>query len=330
VRLLLQAGALLDPVDDFNRTPFHLACLYGWPQIAQLLLANGADLENTDTFGKTPLLSASFWGHFDVVEPLIEQNGADIFARDKCNKTAYDVASGSSSDLIRRFIFGYFESSYHGSIHNILRSTSYHENSVTLPFGVVSFDSMLGLLRTLVERAPNTTLVRDQAGDLPIHVACRAAASLPALHFLMDQDDSCIHKLDGKGSSPIHICCEAGASLREIRFLLLDKIRVPDHNGRLPLHLYCASGRATNDTVSFLVEQDPTILHIRENDGALPIHKACEAGSPTDVINFLLARAPASVSAQTVNGDFPITLACEKGSLETIYLLLRAYPQVIS
>jgi ankyrin repeat protein len=58
VRLLLDAGAAVDQVDEFNRTACHHAARDGNIALLELLRAHGADFNATDTDGATPLILA--------------------------------------------------------------------------------------------------------------------------------------------------------------------------------------------------------------------------------------------------------------------------------
>ncbi|KAL3667748.1 hypothetical protein V7S43_007301 [Phytophthora oleae] len=54
MRLLLQRGAMVDPVDRMDRTPLMMAAYRGHKDAVQLLLDSGASLSKTDRMGQTP------------------------------------------------------------------------------------------------------------------------------------------------------------------------------------------------------------------------------------------------------------------------------------
>lgn len=90
LRILLDAGALPDPLDRKLRTPLTLACKAHHISCAAALLQAGADINTVDHQGATPLIYAaiSMKSHQsgDLLKLLLE-NGAD--ARFKCPSNDY-------------------------------------------------------------------------------------------------------------------------------------------------------------------------------------------------------------------------------------------------
>ena len=52
---LLDRGADIEARDQWDRTPLHLACVWGHPDTARLLLDRGADVNARDEWGDTPI-----------------------------------------------------------------------------------------------------------------------------------------------------------------------------------------------------------------------------------------------------------------------------------
>lgn len=121
---------LLEKEDNFSRTPFHYACLFGhfdvvmflWSKgsvitamdrnmespvhfaafsgslkIIQFLIEYYTSLDISDTFGRTPLMCACIGGHSEVVKFLISTGKVDINKTDKDGITSliYAVRYGS-------------------------------------------------------------------------------------------------------------------------------------------------------------------------------------------------------------------------------------------
>jgi len=77
VRLLVDAGAEVDAVDDRSRTPLIRAAEYGQAAVVELLVGCGAQLDWVDAFGWTALYQSTLCGQRDMVEHLLRL-GADV------------------------------------------------------------------------------------------------------------------------------------------------------------------------------------------------------------------------------------------------------------
>lgn len=77
VRSLIVAGAGVTQSDYDRRTPLHLACSEGHPEVAELLLVNGASSEARDRKGRSPVDDAVNNGHRNILR-VLRQYGANI------------------------------------------------------------------------------------------------------------------------------------------------------------------------------------------------------------------------------------------------------------
>lgn len=92
VQFLLENGAKVDIIGEYNNTPLHLASTEGNLDIVEFLVNNGADINYTNKFGCTPLHNASGNGNLEVVKFLVN-NGADIDAIDENSYTPFKYAT---------------------------------------------------------------------------------------------------------------------------------------------------------------------------------------------------------------------------------------------
>src|SRR5665213_1327600 len=69
---------------DYGYTALHWAAYQGYAPVAQILLERGALVDPVEETGSTPLLLASQRGYADVCAVLIA-HGADVNARDRYN-----------------------------------------------------------------------------------------------------------------------------------------------------------------------------------------------------------------------------------------------------
>ena len=70
IRLLTQNGADVNERDVLNRTPLHVACMWGFVEVADLLIKLGAKTDALDMTDQTPLMVAEQNGNSNMVEFL--------------------------------------------------------------------------------------------------------------------------------------------------------------------------------------------------------------------------------------------------------------------
>ena len=306
VKFLLDSGAEANVAENDGNTALHWACYHKHLGMVQLLLHHGANLEAKDGHHGTPLYWAcSSDDNLDVVKELVQQWGADIFAKDASNKTPFDEANVlRGNEAVTSFLLGQYEEKVWQqegrlALHAILREATNLENSkVQLPIGTLTVDELLGLLGSIHLRNPALIRSQDRNRSLPLHVACRANSPLKVLQFFADQDLSTLHAENSAGSLPVHEACRGGASLEKIK-ILVEK-----------------GGVATLDA--------------RDDQGALPVHVLCQSNPSVDVVKFLLNLNPGSISEETSAGALPFMLACKGSASESVLqFLLTKYPKAL-
>ena len=204
-----------------------------------------------------------------------------------------------------------------------------------LPIGSLNEDQTLNFLTALIAQETDPmVLVRNDAGDLPIHMACHTGAPVRIIRFLAEQDAATISMQNRFGALPIHLACASAAPIEVARFLVQHEsamLHMSDHSGALPIHVACRAG-VSLEMIRFLVEQGGIeTLGARDNNLALPLHLFCASSRASlDAVKYLLKADPNSVSETTLQRDFPLMLACESSASESvIFTLLREYPEVV-
>ena len=94
-QLAAKSTATASPVVPYDRTPLHIAALWGDVEIVEVLLERGADPNVKDDNGQTPLHIAAQEGHVDVVRVLLER-GADPRIADNGGHIPLDYAKDST------------------------------------------------------------------------------------------------------------------------------------------------------------------------------------------------------------------------------------------
>jgi ankyrin repeat protein len=157
--------------------------------------------------------------------------------------------------------------------------------------------------------------------------------SLDIAKFLVETHPTCLPYRDVTGHTVIHGAALAGGSSEWIQYLVEKNpaIRLmKDDNGNTPLHCACVQREAlTVHRVSLLVDDHATVLKAKNNCGWTPLHFACKYDAPFDVLRFLVDKWPDAVKqVENHKGQTPLALYCMNKSrtLQTVQLLLTAFP----
>jgi ankyrin repeat protein len=92
VRILIEADADVDQVDDNGSTPLYKAALHGSIEKVKLLINADADVDIPDRHGETPLYIASQMG-FDIIVKALIKAGANVYIKNIKGKTALNKAT---------------------------------------------------------------------------------------------------------------------------------------------------------------------------------------------------------------------------------------------
>lgn len=103
--------------------------------------------------------------------------------------------------------------------------------------------------------------------------------------------------------------------------------RVPDEDGRLPLHIGLLHD-ADPEVIEVLVDKFPESAGQPDGNAVLPVHMAIQSRAPRRSLTAILKAHPASASAMTRLGQLPLHAACRLGaSWDVIAALMEAYPE---
>jgi cytohesin len=297
VQVLLEHGADIEAKDNDDKTPLHWASIMDSSQVVKGFLENGADIEAKDTGnGFTPLHWACFRGHVAVVIELLG-HGAGIDANND--------SEGATSTLSKRKRRG--------------ADTEARDNDGETPLHKASYKGCMFIVKALLSGGANI-IAANNAGLLPIHQAMASENSEVAKYLLQ-------HFYATTRRLPLHKLLED-----------LTWIGNPDSTAavdvpplRTALFLNVLRADHVVETIEYLVVRNPALLSSRDQDGALPIHLACRRGASFTIVQSLVNHYKASVKSVTSQGDLPLFLACEipEPSLDTIFILMKLYPDVI-
>jgi len=373
VQTLLLAKAFVDAKAIGGETPLYYACEKGSAEIVETLCQAGADVDaEEDDLGETPLMKACRHEDSDREEivGILIAKGAKVNLKDKDNETALHNAAdnGSANSIVMLLDKG----------AHIEARTNWNDT----PLHYACYKDRLDAVKVLVQRGANI-FSKGEADQTPLD---QASESPEIIDFLLKEYKERIVASAGRLSlhallqeatyddSPTPVNLKIG-SLTTDQFVELlvvihsqnrDWIRIQDNNRNLPLHIACRTN-APLKVIRFLVDQDPSTLHMMNSAGCLPIHEACsgcmpletikylvekggvgtlcardircalplhvscESKPPVDVVKFLLKMYSVSASEKTSAGALPAMLATEcKAPAAVLYVLLTAYPEAVA
>mmetsp|Transcript_6342 Transcript_6342/g.16020 ORF Transcript_6342/g.16020 Transcript_6342/m.16020 type:complete len:1440 (+) Transcript_6342:308-4627(+) len=201
------------------------------------------------------------------------------------------------------------------------------------PIHFAAASNNVDLLRFLLERYPESGLVRTSKQQSALHLVCRQQQLNN--HFLAGSNEAS-HLAGGNdvlAAVDLLLAADPDAALQQ------------DTQSYTPLHLICKQGgfgtsrRGANDTnvvassvqlVKRLLEIQPRAANLADGESYLPLHHACEVGAPVEIIKVLLDANSPSARAETRKHDTALSLACTcNKSVDTVKLLIKANPHAL-
>lgn len=182
--------------------------------------------------------------------------------------------------------------------------------------------------------APEAALIANKAGDFPLHRAMRNDDfSISMLTRLAECYPDALLVQDSLGHVPLNAAMyHRDREMASQRILCLLEAfpqitRATNLNGRTVMHALCRSHTfCWRDlaTISFVVQHDPGLLSIYDNDGYLPFHWACCQNFSSKVLQYLLEKHRGKALPPSKDMVPPLFLACEANAcLDIVVSLLQ-------
>ena len=162
----------------------------------------------------------------------------------------------------------------------------------------------------LVEDNTNGSDITVWYRRLPLHHACSAkSVPVSFIQALLQAYPEALLLQDETGKVPLIHACQRGASLDVIKAVLTEETATaPDKEGKCALHWACEY-KADKTKIQHLVEAAPAILELRDIYGRLPLHWECAILSfrkeKMAVVSYLVEQYPAAVSVRDSDGCTP-------------------------
>lgn len=156
--------------------------------------------------------------------------------------------------------------------------------------------------------APDSAMIIDKLGSLPIHIALENKASKEILLELIDIYPACCKVKDRQGLLPLHIAVWSNTSTEVIERLV--KL-YPGACSELDFYSFTpiclgAWNSCSIETLSILVETYPEACREKNTFGSLPLHCAVQDSALPENVALLLKVYPQACREVDNDGNYPI------------------------
>eukprot|EP01035_Chromulina_nebulosa_P029597 gene29597-39246_t len=158
------------------------------------------------------------------------------------------------------------------------------------------------LLEYFIASNKNCVRYKDGTGKQAVHYVAKYSQSVEMLYVVCDAMGKPMKQVltecvDDDGNLPIHIAAASESTtdlLKEMVFTNLDTVRMPNKDGRLPLHF--AATNTCVEKVKSLLGAFPNAVMTQDKNGWLPMHHAAYASKSAAVVRMVHEAYPEAIS----------------------------------
>ena len=332
VRLLLDAGAAIDPEDNLCNTPLLVAVDKGYKDCIELLARRGADVNIAVNKGYKPSHIAALHGHVDCLRALLDA-GADPKLEDWRGCTPLHIAADNGqTDCVAALLS-------EGAQPDAVSKGGTTALHLAARSGSVDCLALLlnaGAKTEIMDRDGNTALnlvsIIGHSGCLKLLIESGAKVIPSAKHeaagggyldsfYLLMAVDKDAHVSDKKGRTVLHLLAQAEYLSGDVSGLMpalcdartgLDRL---DKNGNSALHYAVISGDKAELAKAFVALGAD--INVRDGRGNTPLHRVCN-----DNMASVLMQNQAEVHVVNDDGETPLHAAAGRGSAGIIRTLI--------
>ncbi|XP_074064956.1 uncharacterized protein LOC141504008 isoform X1 [Macrotis lagotis] len=305
LRLLLQGDQGLNDGDEWNRTPLHLACVYGYPDVVTLLVEKKCHLNPRDLEGLTPLMRA-IQGEQEECTSILLKHGADPKLADsfKNNTLLHYAAYGENTAIVSKLL------QYDCDLEALNKDGF-------SPLLLAVKEDNKEMVEFFLMNGANVNAV-DSNERTPLHLAC--VYGYPDVVTVLVEKKCHLNPRDLEGLTPLMRAIQGQEE--ECASILLkhgaDLKLADSFNNNTLLH-YAANGQNTA-IVSKLLQYDCD-LEALNKDGFTPLLLAVQADNKEMVEIFL--KNGANVNAVDKHQRTALMIAAKRCLLDMIELLTK-------
>ena len=307
-QVLIDAGADIETLDEFGRSPLLKASSFGELAIVKMLVKAGAGVRVTDKDGATCLTLAAYFGFIETVRYLVGFPEVDVNHAEKEGYTALHFAGQEN----------------HPEVVEVLIDAGADVEAIEDELGcspllTASMSGGLDAVKVLI-RAGADVRVADNEGD-----ACLILATyfghIETVRYLLCMPEVGVYYSYTKAFTALHFSGQE--NFPDIVQVLIDAgadINAKDEKGRSPLHSACNYGELA--IVKMLVEAGAEVC-VRDNEGDTCLTLAARAGC-TGTVRYLVGLPEVDVNHKGSNDRTAFQRAEHEGHPDVMRVLIDA------
>lgn len=262
---------------------------------------------------------------FQRIQDILERDPTLALEKNQDGKLALHLACGTEHKACSSWIDACFFHRPKKSARTYSYDSSFYESN--------GLGKAHKIIQLLVDVCPKSAQVRDNVGQLPLHLVCQHGAPLVAVHAVLQaypQASSARSRVDGR--MPLHMACARNASHEVILYLIQQNPQAIDQQDSLgftPLHLVCGPDGQADVLDAFL--SHPQGIHALEKQtyetGHLPLHLACRRGASHFLVERLVQACPEGCKMLDKDQKWlALHYACARLNRAVVEILIKAFP----
>ena len=287
--------------------PLHIACSQTSLEIVKLVSNCNPDKKTSS--GDTALHLACHRASPQKVSYLLELVNCNPDIQNDNGETPLHIAC-QKQDLQSIKLIGEF-------VHNPNLVTSSGDTPLHVALKNIKRFSptATSIIRHLTIRAKCNQTIPNNAGELPLHLACKCSVELVEL-----LSNCNINSQAMDGNTPLHIACKEKKT-DIVKYLTETKhcdVNIQNQKGESPLHIACEEKKM--EIIKYLIETKKCDANMQNNKGESPLHIACHEYK-MDIIKYLAETKQCDPNIQNQKGELPLHIACARGNLKVARLV---------
>ncbi|KAM5471779.1 hypothetical protein MauCBS54593_003184 [Microsporum audouinii] len=266
VKALVSYGAALEWKDEDNRNAISYAAERGDISLYDYLLAKGAFPNVADRFFRTPLFHAAHYGHFAIIERLLNDRRIEPNSKDKDGKTPLSIAAENGHIKAVELLL---------AIKNI--EVECLDTKLKSPLSLAAANGHSSVVRLLLNKEGVMANSTDYLSRMPLSYAAGNGHD-NVVRLLLASRKSRVNPVDKEGKSALHWAACHGHD-KVVKLLLAFKeieLDGRDTKGITPLFSAALSGH--HKVVELLGNEEGVDVNLKDELERTPLYCAIQAG----------------------------------------------------